>query len=116
MSLSDTTVQRLATALTSRDAANEIAAAITLALSGAGGGSGFSAWAEIPGGLQNASNKTFTLEGIPSSDDKLLIVWNGQVLTVKGGDLTRVGNSITMINVAPDSSGSTPDIFLAYYS
>ena len=114
MSLSDSTVQRLATALTSWPAAQEIAAAITLALSGAGGG--FSAWAEVPGGTQNGVNKIFTLDGIPSSDGKLLIVYNGQVLTVAAGDLTRVGATITLINVAPDSSGATPDTFLAYYS
>jgi hypothetical protein len=113
MSLSDSTVQRLATALTSWPSAQEISAAITLALSGSGG---FSAWAEVPGGTQNGVNKVFTLAGVPSTDGKLLIVYNGQVFTVAAGDMTRVGNTITLINVAPDSSGATPDTFLAYYS
>ncbi len=81
-----------------------------------GSGGGFTYAAEVPGGLQNGSNKTFTLAHTPSSVNALMILYNGQFLTVAGGDLTLTGNQFTLTNYAPNSGSTPPDTFFAYYS
>lgn len=59
---------------------------------------------EVPSGLMNDSNKTFTLAATPLSGS-LKLSWNGQLLVDGGVDYTLTGATIVMEN-AP-SSGNT---------
>lgn len=86
-------------------------------VTGSGGGTGFTYMAEVPTGLQDGSNKVFTLAHIPTADADIIFNYNGLMLTVAGGDFTRVGAVCTFAIVSPtDVAHSGTDVFLANYS
>lgn len=66
---------------------------------------------EVPGGLKNSSNQTYTLAFLPNANT-LVLTYNGQVLTGGGVDYTITGQTIVLTVVAPSAS----DVFLASYA
>ncbi len=82
-----------------------------------GGSAGFTYMAEVPTGDQDGVNGVFTLAHIPTSDSQIIFNYNGLMLTVAGGDFTRVGAVCTFATVRPvDVAHSGTDVFLANYS
>ncbi len=85
--------------------------------SGACGGSGSGGPAtsfsdnEVPGGLVNGVNTSFTLMYPPSPDASLMLFRNGLRMT-KGVDYTTSGNSITFLTVSTPQAG---DVLSASY-
>lgn len=82
-----------------------------------GGSGGFTYMAEVPVGTQDGATAAYTLAHIPTSDDKIIVNYNGLMLTVAGGDFTRTGAVCTFATVRPtDVAHGGTDIFLANYS
>ncbi len=65
---------------------------------------------EVPAGLINDVNVTFTLAGNPSPDSSLELKLNGQYLKAGGEDFTLSAVTITMVVAPPTGS-----ILLASY-
>jgi hypothetical protein len=70
--------------------------------------------AEVPGGLVNGVNATFTLAAAPSPAVSLLLHRNG-LLQTAGIDYTLSGNTITFLTGAIPQSTPTPDGLVAWY-
>jgi phage-related tail fiber protein len=70
---------------------------------------------EVPGGLINGANVTFTLANTPFAGKESLYL-NGLLQNVGGGnDYTITGLTITM-NAAPKAAPGNPDVLLASYT
>lgn len=77
-----------------------------------GGGSAGYTYAEVPAGLINGSNVTFTLAHVPAAPTVMIVELNGAVQYQNaGGDYTVSGSTITFLS-AP-VAGST---LVVYYS
>ncbi len=70
--------------------------------------------AEVPGGLVNGTNPTFTLAAAPSPASSLQLNRNGLTLTA-GIDYTLAGNTITFLTGAIPQSTPQPDGLVAWY-
>jgi len=79
---------------------------------GGGGSSYLFSGEETPTGAKNGVNKSFTLAHEPASGS-LQLFFNGMLITITNGDYTFAGNTITLINFAPNASND--DALTAFY-
>jgi hypothetical protein len=69
---------------------------------------------EVPAGIINGVNATFTLAAAPSPVGSLMLIRNG-LLQTAGIDYTLSGNTIAFLAGAIPQSTPTPDGLVAWY-